>query len=58
MYKHISFEFFQCRYQETQSFKPFFPSPLSPFPVNKLAHLFAQVLHLFEAHPEESDASI
>lgn len=52
MYKHISFEFFQSRHQETQSFKPFFPSPLNPFPVNKLSHLFAQVFHLFEAHPE------
>lgn len=53
MYKHISFDFFfPPRYKERQSFKPFFPSPLNPFPIHKLAHLFAQVFHLFEVYPK------
>lgn len=39
--------FFQSRYKEKQSFKPFFSSPLNPFPVNRHAHPFAQVFQLF-----------
>lgn len=47
MYKCISFDFFPSRYEEKQSLKPFFSSPLNPFAISRHAHPFAQVLQLF-----------